>query len=207
MRIYNKLDEILSQKSKIKILRHLFISKDEHTGRGISRGIRISPSSAHKALKEMEREGLIAARRKGNVVLYKLKGDNYFVKKLLAPLFEKEKFVYSDIIFLIKKYLLKEAKGIVSAAIFGSVAARQETAGSDIDLLIVIENEPLRHKVDKLADALHADAAKKFHASVAAYILTIKQLRERRDNKDPLVKAIMGDNKLIYGEPLERVLA
>ena len=87
MRIYNKLDEILSQKSKIKILRFLFARRDEHTGRGISKEIKMSPSSVHRALKEMEKEGMVSARRKGNAVLYKLREDNYFVKKILAPLF------------------------------------------------------------------------------------------------------------------------
>lgn len=207
MRIHNKLDEILSQKSKTKILRYLFAYKDEHTGRGISKEIKMSPSSTHGVLKEMEKEGLISARRKGNVILYKLREDNYFVKELLAPLFKKEKSVYAEIVFLIKKHISKEAKGIISAAIFGSVAKNQQTSSSDIDILIVTENESQKNKVDRLTDKLHADAAKKFHVDISIYILTIKQLKEKHGSRNSLVKSIVDNNKLIYGEPIERILA
>ena len=145
MKIHDKLDEILNQGSKIKILRFLFTENDEHTGRGIANAINMSASSTHKALQEMTKIGIINARKKGKAILYKISKNNHVVKKLLLPLFEKEKTIYDDIVTFIKKALTKRKSDILSAAFFGSVAKKQETVKSDIDLVVVIKDNS-KHK-------------------------------------------------------------
>ena len=42
MKIHNRLDEILSRGSKIKVLRYLFREDDEHTGLGIAKTVGIN---------------------------------------------------------------------------------------------------------------------------------------------------------------------
>ncbi|MFH1593481.1 MAG: nucleotidyltransferase domain-containing protein [Candidatus Omnitrophota bacterium] len=207
MKIHNKLDEILKHGSKIKILRFLFAEKDEHTGRSIAKGIGMSPSSTYNTLQEMKKEDLISARRKGNAILYKLRQDNYVVKKLLAPLFEKEKFIYNDIISFIKKRLLQAKTEIISIALFGSVIRKEETSRSDIDLLVLLKNSAGKLKIDTLMDKLHIDMAKRFGASISPYILTVSEIRQRYSQKKRIIKSILDNNELIYGEPVERILA
>lgn len=207
MRIHDKLDEILRHGSKIKILRFLFTEKDEHTGRNIAKGIGMSPSSTHKTLQEMKKEGLISARKKGNAILYKLRQDNYVVKKLLSPLFEKEKFIYNDIVLLIKRHLLQAKEDIVSIAVFGSVARKEETSRSDMDLLILLKNKTGKIRVDKLLDKLHVDMVKKFGVAISPYVLTKSEIRLKYNQKQRIIKSILDNNELIYGEPIERILA
>ena len=206
MRIHDKLNEILSQGSKIRILRLLFTEKDEYTGRGIAKGIGMSPSSTYNTLQEMKKEGLVGARKKGNAILYKVREENYIVKKLLAPLFEKEKFLYSDMISSIKKRLLHAGADIVSMALFGSVVRREETARSDIDVLVVVSSKAGKSTVDKALDTVYTDMAKKFSASISPYVLTIKEIRQRHREKKSIIKSILDNNQLIYGEPLERIV-
>lgn len=207
MRIHDKLDEILRQGSKIKILRFLSAEKDEHTGRRIAKGIGMSPSSTYNTLQEMKKEDLVSARKKGNAILYKLQEENYVVKKLLGPLFEKERFIYNDIVSFIKKCLLHAKGDIISIAIFGSVARKEETSRSDIDLLVVLKDKTGRPKIDKLMDRLHVGMAKKFGASISPYVLTVSEIRQRYTRKKRIIKSILDNNELIYGEPIERVLA
>ncbi|MCK5580187.1 MAG: nucleotidyltransferase domain-containing protein [Candidatus Omnitrophica bacterium] len=207
MIIHDKLDEILRQGSKIKILRFLFVEKDEHTGRAIARAIGMSVSSTHKALREMMSEGLIGARKKGNAILYKIKEENYIVKELLGPLFEKERSLYQDMISLIIRYLAKQKRGIISMAIFGSVARGAETSKSDIDLVIVVENKIVKEKIDKAMDTLSVDMAKKFSVAISPYILTKIEIKRKYVKKQAIINAILENNRLIYGEPIERILA
>lgn len=207
MKIHAKLDEILKQGSKIKILRFLFAEKDEHTGRGIARGIGMSVSSTYKTLQEMKGESLISVRKKGNASLYKLQEDNYIVKKLLEPLFKKEESIYNDMISIIKKNLLQEKRGIVSIAIFGSVARKEETSKSDIDLVIIVRNKIGKTKIDKVMDKLSIDIAKKFGADISPYILTKVEIRRKYVKKQAIINSILDSNRLIYGEPIERILA
>jgi DNA-binding transcriptional ArsR family regulator len=80
MKIYNKLDEILERGSKIRILRYLYLEKDECTGRAIARSIEMSPSSTYTTLQEMRAEGLISARKKGKAILYRLREENHITQ-------------------------------------------------------------------------------------------------------------------------------
>jgi len=207
MKIHDKLDEILKHRSKIKILRFLFVERDEHTGRGIAKGIGMSASSTYKTLQKMKDEGLIGARKKGNAILYKLQENNHIVKKLLAPLFEKEKSIYGDIISSIKKILFREKKEIVSIAIFGSVARKEETSRSDIDLIVIAKNKIGKTKIDKAMDELNIDMAEKFGAAVSPYILTEAEIKRKHVEKQAVIRSILNNNQLIYGEPIERILA
>lgn len=207
MRIHDKLDEILKQGSKVKILRFLSMEKDEHTGRGIAKGIGMSSSSTHNTLKDMRKEGLISARKKGNAILYKLQEENYVVRELLGPLFKKEKNLFNYITSLIKKQLLRLKGNIVSIAVFGSVVSREETSRSDIDVLIVLKNKSGKQKIDKALDALHADLARQFGVPISPYVLTLKEIKQRHRQKKSIIKAILDNNELIYGEPIERILA
>lgn len=206
MKIYKKLDELLSQSSKVKITRLLLYEKSEQTGRGIAKAINMSASATYKALQEMKDERLISARRIGNAVLYKLKEDNYFVKNLLLPLFEKEKSVFKDMIALIKKTLLKKKEGIISVAIFGSVANMKETLESDIDLLIITINDKERKKIKSSLDELSINMAKKYEVAVSPYVLTKEEMQTKYSKGKPIIRSIMNNNILIYGEPIERIL-
>jgi len=155
----------------------------------------------------MKNIGIISVRRKGNAILYALRENNYFVKKLIIPLFAKEKSVYSDIIALIKRNLLKEKKAIVSIMIYGSVARAKETAGSDIDLAIIARNDSDKNKINKLTDHLGVTIAKEFNVALSPYILTKTELIKKHSRKESIIRSILSDNKLIYGEPIERILA
>jgi len=207
MKIHDKLDEILSQGSKIKILRFLFAARDEHTGRGIAKAIDMSVSSTYETLQEMKDIGIVSARRKGKAVLYELRENNHFVKELLVPLFEKEKALYNNIISSIKKGILKDKKNVVSIAIFGSVASSQETSKSDIDLAVIVKNNRERKKVNALIDKLSIDMAQKFGVALSPYILTVSEIRHKYGKKMAIIKSVVSNNKLIYGEPIERIVA
>ena len=207
MKIHNKLDEILDQGAKVKILRFLFNNGVQFTGRAIAKGAGLSASGSYEALQKMKAEGIVDAERQGNAILYSLYRDNYTVKNILKPLYEKEKGVYKEIVSVIKKVTLTQRKYITSIAIFGSVASKQDALTSDIDLLIVVKNPSGKTKVDKWTDNLSIIVGKKFSAAIAPYILTELELKKKYNQKSKLIKSIFDNNKLIYGEPIERIVA
>jgi len=207
MKIHSKLDELLKQSSKIKILRFLFFAKDEHTGRAIARAIGMSASSTYETLQSLKKESLITIRKKGNAILYKIRSENYIIKELLIPLFEKEKFMFTEIITLIKGSLLEYKDKIASIALFGSVARKEETTKSDIDLVIIIETNSSRKAIDNAIDELSMNIAKKFGTDLSPYVITRDEIRKKYNRKQPLIRSILKDNHLIYGEPIERIIA
>jgi predicted nucleotidyltransferase len=207
MRIHNKLDEILNQPAKVKILRFLFSNNVEITGRAVARGSGLSVSHSYEMLQDMCKEGIVEVKRRGNALLYSLRLDNHIVKNILKPLYQKERNIYKDIIIIIKKILESEKKSICSIAIFGSVAAKTENFTSDIDLLVITRDTIGKHKVDNLMDNLTAIMAKKFNVEISPYLLTVLEARNKYKQKAQLMRSIIDNNRLIYGEPIERILA
>ncbi|MBL7158602.1 MAG: ArsR family transcriptional regulator [Candidatus Omnitrophica bacterium] len=207
MKIHNKLDELLKNSSKVKILRFLFSEKDEHTGRAIARAINMSVSSTYENLQNLKEEGLISLRKKGNSILYSIRLENQIVRKLLNPLFKQEQSIFTDIISLIKKSLSKNTLKISSIAFFGSVVRKEETVKSDIDLLVVAKNRQAKTEITKALDSLNQDIAKKYGAAISPYLVTKEELKNKYISKKAIVKSILENNQLILGEPIERIIA
>jgi len=207
MKIHDQLDGILSRGSKVRILRYLFQEDDEHTGRGIARAVGMSPSMAHSVLSELSAEGLVDVREKGRAKLYRLRMDSYIVEKVLGPLFEGEQNLFKDLTRDLKTGILKSRQDVLSVSIFGSVAAKKETVGSDLDLLVVVGTASGKRNIQRSIDELSIDVAEKYGITLSPYVVTKGELKKKRSRELPLVKSILANNQLIYGEPVERILA
>ncbi len=207
MKVHDKLDEILSSGSRVKVLRYLFREDDENTGRAIARAVGLSPSMAHLILSALTSEGLVEAREKGKARLFSLRRRSHIVQKLLRPLFEAEETLYKDLIKDLKSGILSAKQEVIAIAIFGSVASRRETERSDLDLLVVTQNALGKQAIQRIIDELSIRLAEKNGITLSPYVVTRRELKKKRDQKLPLVKSILSNNQLIYGEPIERILA
>jgi predicted nucleotidyltransferase len=103
-----------------------------------------------KELMRLEEDGVFLSRKKGNTIYY-------FLNKSY-PLFEELKSIVSKTIGVqgLLKEILSRMKGIKFAFIYGSFAKHEETAKSDIDLLIVgkINEARLLREVNELEEKL-----------------------------------------------------
>ena len=207
MKIHSRLDDILSRGSKVKVLRCLFREDDAQTGRGIARAAGMSPSMAHSVLSELFGEGLVDVRKKGQARLYRLRKESYIVEKLLGPLFQGEDDLFKDLINDLKSGILRSKQKVENISIFGSVAAGRETVRSDLDLLVVVGTASGKKSIQKSIDELSISLAEKYGIVLSPYVVTGRELKEKRDRKLPLIKSILSNNHLIYGEPVERILA
>jgi DNA-binding IclR family transcriptional regulator len=88
------LENLLAQKSKIKVLR-LLLSQNSSpiTGREMSRQTGLDHKTCHKALKEFALLGVVRMVQDSNSNLYRLNPKNYLVSQVILPLFEIEKKV------------------------------------------------------------------------------------------------------------------
>ncbi|OGL44151.1 MAG: hypothetical protein A2149_09040, partial [Candidatus Schekmanbacteria bacterium RBG_16_38_11] len=150
MRIYNPLDKILNNEVKIKILRFLCKTEAEWSGRQIAQEIKVSPASCHKALRELNNEGMLLLRSVGKSYLYSLNKSNLIISELLKPLYKKESKISDE---MAKEIITNISSGvigdIVSIAVFGSIKMKRERATSDIDLLILVKDEGNKKMVEK----------------------------------------------------------
>jgi DNA-binding IclR family transcriptional regulator len=94
MRGRETLENLLAQRSKIKVLRFLLSQNSSPiTGREMSRLTGLDHKTCHKALKEFHHLGVVHMTNHSHSNFYRLNPRSYLVNKVILPLFEIERVV------------------------------------------------------------------------------------------------------------------
>jgi len=208
MKITNPLDKILDNESKIKVLRFLFKTNAEWNGRQIAKEIGVSPATTHKALRELNKEGVLLLCNMGKTYVYTLNQSNFTVVNMLKPLFVSEDKLIGYILGIIREKTATSAikSGIFSVALFGSVSVRKDNAASDIDLIVIVRDLKTKVAAEFLFEEIDKRISKEFGNTVSAYINTETEFRSKYKKGVTIMRNIIKENRLIYGEPIERLL-
>jgi len=129
------LDHIIGQPSKLRILRFLIKVGVPMNGREIGKAIGLSHVRCHTILKELSEQGIVSLRQIGRSTVYELQQNHIVVKDWLKPLFRKEHLVQNSLARGVANYLSIKPLSVI---LFGSVAKKQDRAGSDIDILLIM---------------------------------------------------------------------
>jgi len=180
----NTLAEILSSRVRAEIFRLLFGSTTpELHHREIVRRTGLSESAVRQELGKLTRLDLISRRKDGNRVYYAANRDH--------PLFLSIRELVLKTIGLVD--ILRPALskcGIQIAFVFGSLATADETATSDLDLM-VIGNIGLR----KLTSLL-SGFAEQVGREINPHIMTQAEYRKRIKSKDHFAAHVLDGPKL-----------
>ncbi|MFB0499840.1 MAG: hypothetical protein ACETWO_00975 [Candidatus Hadarchaeaceae archaeon] len=196
MRFGNYLDEFLSRRSYVKLLRVLVLNSPakEWSGREIARAAGIDHTVANDSLHIFNDCGMVSMRRFGNANVYRI-NTHHLVVRQFRRLFEAEQLAKEKLKIKLAKACASN-KNILLATIYNGVNGRGN-ASSDINLLIVV-NE----KTD-LTELLRG-VKTEFGNTVSLYVWTLEQLRAKR--KLPLVRNIVKDGEHVYGGKLGDLL-
>ena len=208
MKITNPLDKILDNESKIKALRFLFKTNAEWNGRQIAKEIAVSPATTHKALRELNKEGVLLLRNMGKTHVYTLNQGNFTVANMLKPLFVSEDRLMGYILRIIRKKIAASTikNDISSVALFGSVSERRDNAASDIDLIVIVKDIKTKTAAELLFEEIDKRISKEFGNTVSAYINSEVEFRAKYKKGVTITRNIIRENHLIYGESIERLL-
>ena len=198
------LEDLLGQKSKISILR-LLVQEPELTGREIARRTGLSPRAAQQSLQALHAKGVLHRKSAGASYLFSLNTERYVVTRLLHPLFHREMGMFDVVMGELKKSLPR--KGILSLVLFGSAARAESGPGSDLDVMILVDNAM---DTDTLADKVRErskEFSKKFGMPISPYVIRLRDLLSRFDRKDKLIRNIVKEGHVFWGNSLGEVLA
>lgn len=199
---------VLNQKSQALVLRFLWKSRSEWSGREISRQTGLSAPACHQALKQLDARGLALFRRVSNVHLYKINSDNYLVEHVFAPLFETEAALPGQVLKIIKGFLAAypENKKLLSAVVFGSMATGRERLSSDMDLLVVTSDAASAGELEQRIQDLRTLVYRKFSIPLSPYIQPLAEIRAKLKKKLPLILRILEEGQSIYGKDIKELL-
>jgi|GEM_PF-1515187 len=203
MKFKEPIENLLAQKSKIKILRFLLKTGMEFTGREIARNINMDHKTCHSALSELSQPGVVFANHTGSSVLYKINQKNMLVTELLIPLFRKEENLLKTIAqFLVKKIRIP----ILSAMLFGSIAQNHARETSDVDILIITSDKKTQKAVVAALARLEFDFIQKFGNMLSPLVITQNELLNKLKEKDKLITTILRTGKTISGKTSEELI-
>ncbi|MBI4371210.1 MAG: nucleotidyltransferase domain-containing protein [Elusimicrobia bacterium] len=194
--------------SQTRVLRFLWSSRSEWSGREIARQTGLSAPACHETLKKLDARGLVQFRRISNLHLYTINPENYLVQNVFARIFEAEAAMPEQILTVIKKTLADHrSSDVISIVLFGSMARGTERIGSDIDLLIVVPTKEDLKKLEPRIEKLRALLFRRFSAPLSPYIQTPAELKRKHRQKLPLIQEILKDGRTVYGKDLQELLS
>lgn len=172
------LERLFTSTTRVSILEELLLNPgNEYHIRELARIVDATPTYVQKELKNLESLGLLDSRKKGNMVLYKLRTKSPISEDLKRIFLKTES---------IGQVIMKELDigKIKFAFVFGSFAKGVETSTSDIDVLIigdVHENDALR-SISK--------AERRIGREINFILWTNEEFLDKVEKKIPLIKEI-----------------
>lgn len=204
MREACRLEDVLGQRSKVSILRILH-HETGLTGRAIAKKAGLSPRAAQQALQELQAQGILQRRVAGAAYLFALNRERYLVKHILSPLFENEEGWRDAMMTELRRALPRQ--GMVSIILFGSMARGESRPGSDLDVMILVEDPMPVAEVAARVRSKSAEFLAIFGMMISPHVLSRREFVARFDRKDKLVRNVVKEGRVVFGKRFEEVLA
>lgn len=190
----SSLAELFPNPTLVEVLSLFLLHPDEEFyQRGIAETTGNALLQVQRALKRIERTGLVTRTKRGNMVYYKA--------ELLHPAFEDLKRVFLKTVALgdvLREALAPLADRVKLAFIFGSLAKGRESAQSDIDLFLV--GELSLRETTKILGPVTAELGREFNPVVYSPEEFKKKARE---NHHFITEVIKGPKIWLIGDEEE----
>ena len=175
MKFHNILDEMLGNKTKVRLLRAFFTYPEKgFTESELERIAGIPQASVHRNVKSLLDNGFLDRKRIGKANLYSLNKEHILYLPLNSN-FEAERNVIVELKNMIAESV-KSLSQIELAVLFGSIVKGVERADSDVDIFIVCKGE--KSKLEDKLTGLTNISLNKFGNPVSLLIKHKEELKE-----------------------------
>jgi predicted nucleotidyltransferase len=186
----NVLDKIFGSRLRAKLLGWFFTHIDEQFFvRQLAPILKEDPTNISREMAKLESLGILASVRQGNLKQFQVNKNCSFLEELRG-LVLKTTGIAGQI-----KTEIEQIKGIRIAFVYGSFAKGQETAESDVDLLLVgnVNQDTL--------DTVLQDLEKKLGRTINYVLYEWKEFQEKVSSRDGFITDVLaGDKVMLVGE-------
>jgi predicted nucleotidyltransferase len=163
-----------------KLLNYFFINTSENLYvNELVRKLNLDKRNLVKKAQELEKEGILRSRTRGNLKLYELNKE-YPLYRELRKIFLKTLGVEEKI-----RAIIKSAAGVESAYLYGSYVRDKMGAHSDIDLLVIGH-----HRIVQLQPQLNR-VQKEIDREINTVHISAADFRAKLKNKDPFILGVL----------------
>jgi len=172
------------------------------SGRAAARSAGFTHQACRRALGDLESAGIIVRQGAGHTQLVRLNFENILVKEALLPMFRAEKNFLGSARLQIRKEFGGQAR---TATLFGSTARREDEPGSDVDLLLVTDEQD-RELLEERAREFGKRFITEYGVRFSPMAMTTREVRAKYRKSDPLLKNILAHGIDLLSERLEDIL-
>jgi len=186
MNNFEIINRLFSSKIRTKLL-DVFLSVPEARFyiRQLERKINEEAKNISRELQNLESLGLLVSKKQGNQKYYSVNEDFFLFPELKGIIFKT-----TGILGLLKEATAK-LKGIETAFIYGSYAQGEETASSDVDLMIIGKPDltELNEEVRRIEKQLNRE--------INYMCFDREEYEERKKTKDAFITEVLSHEKVM----------
>src|SRR5271156_6523409 len=175
----------MRSKARQKLLAYYFTNPTtRHHLRDLAERLSVDPSNLSKELSRLEREGLFRSEVSGR--------QKYFELNRKYPLFAEVRGIVAKTVGAapLIAQSLKKIEGIEEAFLYGSFAANQQDASSDVDVLVV--GKPTGHVLAEAVGKLERQLGREINYTV----MSRKEFEARRRRKDAFLENVWQNERV-----------
>ena len=182
MRFNVSLLDVLSSKTKAKIVKFLLTHKASMSEREIASVLKVSHMSVNRIMRELADMNFVHYVAVGKAHLWRVNRNSYVFKVLSEVI--KGSDIKSPLEELKKTILKHLPKTLIKKVIlFGSIAKESEKVDSDIDVFILVKDKQGKEKIDSSIDNLSNACVELYGNRLAPYVLTEREMRIKKNLK------------------------
>ena len=145
--IHNSMSKIHNT-TKDKILKFLLSSKNnEFTIRSISKNISVDYKTVYLITKELIKTGIINSKKIGQTILCSINQNKFNSDVFRAELIRREELFKNKNLLVLHNYFKDIEEPFFVLLLFGSYASGKQRKGSDIDLVLIADDENIKKQV------------------------------------------------------------
>lgn len=183
MKFDTSVIDILSSKTRVKIIKFLLTHEASMSEREIASVLKVSHMSINRTMADLSKINLVNYTSVGKVHLWKVNRESY-AYKILHEFIKGTSRLKSPLDDLKDTILLNMSKKLVKQAIiFGSIASGRETANSDIDVFFMVKNKEDKEKLNSQIRGLSNICLEKYGNRFSPYILTEQETKSKSRSK------------------------
>ncbi len=198
------LSTLLGSEASVRVLRELTLHGAELTVSLLARRTGVTDQSVRNVLGLLRENGLVKVYGQGRAASYALDREHPMAP-MLAVLFEAENHRARAIQDRIRK--AAEPLSPLAVWLFGSVARGEDRAGSDMDLLLVVDQDDV---TDWVADAFRGSLApigEENHLSISVIPVSGEDILRLARTDDPFWHEMLADARPLHGPGPEALLS
>jgi predicted nucleotidyltransferase len=203
MILHNIFNEIFSSSSGIAVLREISKVQTGLSGREIAKLAGISPPTCLGILTQLENLSIVKRQRGGRDHFFTLNREHIISEKIILKLLRFEDQLLNVLMRDIKKNFDKYC---ISIFLFGSVARKEESIESDLDICFLINSIKSKGLLKNLISQKHSYYKIKYGVSLTPLFLTEKDFILRAKNNKPPVPGIIKESLLIQGKSWKEII-